>query len=345
MRTLSLLTAFIFMTLFYNSTQGQTRRADAVATIQGDTVYQILQPDAIPAIRRPKFVEGKEAAAQTAKNEMVMGVLLNGEARAYSLWQLDAHEIVNDQAGDIKFAVTWRPLCHSGVVYDRQIADTTLTLIVSGRLWRNSLIMLDVETNTFWSHITGEGLIGPLKGAQLAILPAVQTTWGEWIKEYPNSKALKKEHQIRSSHYQDYFSDPDRIGIFGTHRLIKRLPAKSLAHGLAIHPFALAVPDETIHEGGFYTTTLGPHDILIVRGLDDGVRAFEILLGSTHYHFEKGETPGELIDDKTASTWDMQTGTCLEGRLAGQHLTPIQITTAFWFAWSAFHSKTEIFTT
>lgn len=92
---------------YYISTQGQTRRADAAATIQGDTVFQVVQPDAMPAIRRPSFVKGKDAAAQMAKDEMVMGVLLSGEARAYSLWQLDAHEIVNDQVGDIKFAVTW----------------------------------------------------------------------------------------------------------------------------------------------------------------------------------------------------------------------------------------------
>jgi len=42
-----------------------------------------------------------------SEDEMVIGVLLHGEARAYSLWQLDAHEIVNDQVGDVKFAVTW----------------------------------------------------------------------------------------------------------------------------------------------------------------------------------------------------------------------------------------------
>ena len=107
MKTISLLTVFIFMTISYKSSQGKTRRADAVATIQGDTVYQVLQPDAIPAIRHPSFIQGKDAEAQMAKDEMVMGVLLNGEARAYSLWQLDAHEIVNDQVGDIKFAVTW----------------------------------------------------------------------------------------------------------------------------------------------------------------------------------------------------------------------------------------------
>jgi len=228
-------------------------------------------------------------------------------------------------------------------VYDRQIADTTLTFIVSGRLWRNSLVMLDLETNTFWSHVTGEALDGPLKGAQLSILPAVQTTWDEWFAEHPLTKVLEKEREIRSSHYESYFNDPDRIGIFGAHRLITRLPAKALVHGLAIHPFALAVPDDAIHEGEFYSTTLGPHDILIVRGLDNGVRAFDAKADDKTFTFHKGKRPGELLDGETASSWDMQTGTCIDGALAGKQLSPIQVTTAFWFAWSAFHHQTEIF--
>ena len=186
--------------------------------------------------------------------------------------------------------------------------------------------------------------MGSLQGAQLPILTAVQTTWREWVAEHPFTKVLEKEHEIRSSHYENYFSDPDRIGIFGNHRLITRLPAKALVHGLAIHPFSLAVPDETIREGEFYATTLGPHKILLARGLDNGLRAFELATDDKHYSFRNGKNPGELIDVETASTWNMQTGTCIEGKQAGTQLTPIQVTTAFWFAWSAFHNKTELFT-
>lgn len=85
----------------------QRRPAKVVATVDGDSVYQVLPPDAIPAIRSPKFVSGEAAAKQMSGDELVMGVVINGEARAYSLWQLDSHEIVNDVSGDVLFAVTW----------------------------------------------------------------------------------------------------------------------------------------------------------------------------------------------------------------------------------------------
>ena len=72
-----------------------------------DTMYTVLPPDAIPAILEPVFLSGAEADSQMSPDEMVLGIILNGEARAYSLWQLDAHEIVNDSLGGLPIAPTW----------------------------------------------------------------------------------------------------------------------------------------------------------------------------------------------------------------------------------------------
>jgi len=78
-----------------------------VATVDGEPMYQVLPANAIPAIMEPRFVTGADADALMAADEPVMGIVIAGEARAYSLWHLDAHEIVNDSAGGIDFAVTW----------------------------------------------------------------------------------------------------------------------------------------------------------------------------------------------------------------------------------------------
>lgn len=73
----------------------------------GEPMYTVLPPNAIPAIMAPEFVSGAEAEEQMLPQEPVLGVVLGGEARAYSAWQLDAHEIVNDTVGDTAIAVTW----------------------------------------------------------------------------------------------------------------------------------------------------------------------------------------------------------------------------------------------
>ena len=85
----------------------QRKPPQVMAVIEADTLFKLLEPDGIPAIRAPEFVSGKEAQDQMSSNEPVMGLIINGEARAYSLWQLDHHEIVNDYFGDLPVAVTW----------------------------------------------------------------------------------------------------------------------------------------------------------------------------------------------------------------------------------------------
>lgn len=78
-----------------------------VAVIDGDPIYKVIEPGVIPAIENPTFITGKAADAQMKPGEPVMGIVIDGEAHAYSLWQLDAHEIVNDEIKGTAFAATW----------------------------------------------------------------------------------------------------------------------------------------------------------------------------------------------------------------------------------------------
>lgn len=77
-----------------------------VGEIQGDPVLSVLPRDAIPSIDNPKFVTTTTADFMKA-SEPVVGVEHRGIAKAYSLWQLDRHEIVNDEFGELPVAVTW----------------------------------------------------------------------------------------------------------------------------------------------------------------------------------------------------------------------------------------------
>ena len=87
--------------------EAQRPKPKVVATVGGDDVYQVLPLGAIPAIDDPSFVSGAAANAQMRPGEPVLGIVLDGEAHAYSLWQLDAHEIVNDEIKGTAIAATW----------------------------------------------------------------------------------------------------------------------------------------------------------------------------------------------------------------------------------------------
>ncbi len=95
---------FIFLVF---SASGEWREPDIYGIFDGDPMYSVLPPGAIPAIIKPEFLTGKKAFAQMYPNEPVIGVLLGGEVKAYSMWQLDAHEIVNDILFGKAIAVTW----------------------------------------------------------------------------------------------------------------------------------------------------------------------------------------------------------------------------------------------
>ena len=75
--------------------------------IEGNKMYYILPLDGIPAIDDPKFVSVLKAEKFMNDDELVLGLLVNGDARAYSTWHLDKHEIVNDYVGGVHVSVTW----------------------------------------------------------------------------------------------------------------------------------------------------------------------------------------------------------------------------------------------
>jgi hypothetical protein len=75
--------------------------------IQGDPVRIILPVDGIASVDSPEFLSAAEADAVYSDDEPILGVVVDGDARAYSLWHLDRHEIVNDVVGGQPLAATW----------------------------------------------------------------------------------------------------------------------------------------------------------------------------------------------------------------------------------------------
>jgi hypothetical protein len=86
----------------------EVKRSDLpkLKRLDGDRVLSLAGPDAIPAIDDPLFVPAAEADFMR-DDETVIGVVHDGQAKAYSLWHLDRHEIVNDRLGRDPVAVTW----------------------------------------------------------------------------------------------------------------------------------------------------------------------------------------------------------------------------------------------
>ena len=106
---MKLLNGTVVLTMFAValSSAAQRPKPEVLAKIGGDEVYQVLPVGAIVAIDKPKFVSGGKADRQMRPQEPVLGVVVDGEAKAYSLCQLDKHEIVNDEIAGTAIAATW----------------------------------------------------------------------------------------------------------------------------------------------------------------------------------------------------------------------------------------------
>jgi len=227
------------------------------------------------------------------------------------------------------------------VVYARKLGGTTYTFQVSGKLWRNSLIMQDRETGSAWSHVTGRAVDGKARGAQLARLDAVQTVWRQWSEAHPDTTVLEKSETVSGSEYQRYFDDPERTGIFRAQWLTERMPGKTLVYGATVGPHAVAVTEDAFSGGRPVRVDLGGTTVVVARGADGGVRAFAVPSGGQEGKLEYDPESGGLRDG-VGSIWSLSDGLCVAGPDKGRRLDAVAVTPVYWFAWSNFYPNTQV---
>jgi hypothetical protein len=144
--------------------------------------------DGIPAIDDPAFEPA--AASGLPDNEPVIGLSIDGDARAYPLRILIWHEIVNDVVGDVPVAVTYCPLCNTGIVFDRRVDGQILEFGTTGKLRKSDLVMYDRTTESWWQQFLGQAIVGELTGTELAMLPSRLESFGNFKERAPGGRVL-----------------------------------------------------------------------------------------------------------------------------------------------------------
>ncbi len=165
--------------------------------------------DGIPSIDNPRF--DNYQTTPFSDQELIIGVVINGEAKAYPYGILNWHEIVNDTLGKKKITISYCPLCDTIVVFERE----NTTYGVSGKLYQSCLVMYDRSDDTLYSQPWGLGIVGEKVNHSVERLPAIKTTLGKWLEKYPDSKILSTETGYRRDYtnypYGSYYSDENLI--------------------------------------------------------------------------------------------------------------------------------------
>jgi Protein of unknown function (DUF3179) len=157
--------------------------------------------DGIPAIDEPEFVPVAEATLP--EDERVVGLVVNGDARAYPLRVLIWHEIVNDVVGGVPVAVTYAPFSNTALVFDRRVGGRVLEFGSTGKLRHSGLVMYDRTTESWWQQFLGKAIAGELTGTELAMLPARLESFATFRQRAPQGRV-----QVPRSDARAYGTNP-----------------------------------------------------------------------------------------------------------------------------------------
>jgi hypothetical protein len=351
-----LLLAFVVLAIFFVGQRfrlfGQdiTLAPTSLASIDGVprdvSIYTLLPKDGIRSIDDPDFVSSGEAAGDVSDFEFVIGVEIDGDVRAYPINVLSRHEIVNDVVGGTPIAITYCPLCFTGIVYDRRVDGELLEFGVSGKLVMNDLVMYDRQTDSLWQQILGEGITGRYKGTRLTPVAATQTTWAQWRDSHPDTLVLDKKGSYGGDGYGGYYSSGSS-GVLGGFVSNDLLPAKAFVLGLILDDEPKAYPFQELALAPLVHDTIGGNNIVIVYDQRSGTAvAFDTELDGDNVHFDflRFEDGDLLVQDvATGSVWSGLSGEAIEGPLAGAKLRQLPAFYSFWFAWSDFYVNTDVY--
>jgi len=269
----------------------------------------------------------------------VIGVVINGEAKAYPIQIIGYHHQVRDTIGGTPVMVTYCTVCRTGRAFSPSVNGKDETFRLVGMDHFNAMFE-DATTKSWWQQATGIAIAGPLKGTSLKEISSRQSTLAAWLRDYPNSAILQRD-TIFNKDYDD-LADYDK-GTVKSH-LEKRDSAswkmKSWVVGVLDGLYAKAYDWNELVKNKIIPDSLPGLPLIIV--LEKDTATFHVWNRDVHgtcLQFNKEISKETFTDANTNSSWNMN-GECVEGILKGRKLQPIQSYQEFWHSWSTFHPNT-----
>jgi hypothetical protein len=257
--------------------------------------------------------------------------------------------------------ITFCPLCHTAIAFDRRVGDRVLDFGTTGNLRHSDLVMYDRQTESWWQQATGRAIVGALTGTQLEFLPSQLISWGQFVEAHPDGTVLSRE----TGHPRDYDRNPypgyDSIDtdpfLLEDETLIDgRLSPKVRIVGLVIGDEAVAYPFPFLAEHRVVNDEVGGQPVVVVwtDGTASGLggptvaggeivgaaNAFSAIRDGRTLTFQPAED-GAMRDVETGSTWTFE-GRATAGELAGTQLELLVADSPFWFAWAVFRPDTRV---
>ncbi|HUB61321.1 MAG TPA: DUF3179 domain-containing (seleno)protein [Puia sp.] len=276
-------------------------------------------------------------------NPLVIGLVVNDQAKAYPIRLIGYHHQVRDTLGNTPIMVTYCTVCRTGRVYAPLVHGRPEKFRLVGMDHFNAMFE-DATTKSWWQQATGIAIAGPLKGERLAELPSGQYTLGYWLRLHPNSKIMQPD-PADTAHYRDLENYDDGT-IKGSleHRDSASWKPKSWVVGVIVGNNARAYDWNYLNAHPIVNDSIGglPALIYVYGSKPANFHVWSRMVAGKELSFLPTEGKllnGDLTDSSTHSVWDEE-GRCIIGSLKGQQLQPLQSYQEFWHSWSYFHPTT-----
>lgn len=285
------------------------------------------------------------AATHMRDEDLVFGLVLAGQARAYPWWIAKNHHVVDDTIAGVPIAVAFCEQCTGGAAFRRQIEGRTLTFEVAG-VYNGTIVLRDRETRSLWAPFTGTAIEGPLAGRKLDRVPLLLSHWDEWAERHPETEVIWDSERSRAGHGSWYARG--KWGILTEMGATlqgwdPRLPENTLVYGVAGAHAAKSYPLALVQSQRLVNDDVGGTSVVIVALGLVGVAGYERTLGDRLLTFRPSLGPEAVMSDlETASQWSAE-GLATSGPLRGQRLRPADGYFVEWHVWSAYNPKAEVF--
>jgi hypothetical protein len=273
------------------------------------------------------------AMDSTSRNRLVIGVALQGEAKAYPIEIIGYHHQVRDTVGGKPILVTYCTVCRTGRVYSPFVQGRYAAFRLVGMDHFNAMFE-DAGTGSWWQQATGKAVAGPLKGQQLAEIPSAQMTLGDWLTLHPNSVTLQPDPNFKRRYDSLKGYDEGMINSSLERRDTGSWRFKSWVIGVSsdgrskVYDWNNLVRDRVIPD------TIGKLHLLIT--IEPNNRTFYALSYNDSLSFQYDSSSNTIRDINTGSTWQPD-GICTDGPLKGSQLQPVQAYQEFLHSWRTFH--------
>ena len=301
-----------------------------------------VRRDGIPPLKNPMMIAARDATWLHA-DDIVFGVAIDGDVRAYPKRILAWHEMFKDRIGGRELAGVYCTLCGALVLYDVTVAGVQHELGTSGFLYRSNKLMYDHATKSMWSTLTGTPVVGALvgKGIELQPLYVVTTTWKEWRQRHPATQVLSLDTGHRRDYsegaaYRDYFAT-DRL-MFSVPARDDRLPNKAEVLALRV-PHApgetLAIAADFLASRPVYQGQIGALRFVVLTDGSGANRVYETV-GVAFVGWDQMAT----ARDDVGGNWTV--GEAALTSTTGKALKRLPAHRAFWFGWHAAFPATRL---